>query len=453
MIPRTQLDWGLRFAAWKSWLRHVHGIGWHVWDDKRWRRDNDGEAGRAYANMIKDAYAELGQISDDDERKKAFRDLLAAEKKSYADGALWFAGNCPEMALAAEYLDSNRMLLNCANGTLNLETMELGNHHPENNITKVCRGAYRPGLSETRWSKFAAEILPDEQVRAFVQRLMGVALYGAVTEHVLAVLWGNGRNGKSTFIEAVMHALGDYALQADAKLLLSGASDRHSTERADLQGKRLAICMETARGRQVDAAMAKQLTGGDTVTARRMRRDNISFEPSHTVMLVTNHKPVVPGDDDALWKRIRLIPFTQRFLGQQADKGLLAALKADPDAVITWMAEGWQDYQRDGLAEPAAVLTATDSYREESDLARLFLAERCHIATTEPALSQPGEKSSVIYHAWAAWCKHGGEEPGSNKEFTEMLIEHGLKKEKTRDGVRWLGVTLLTSDNFGGEGL
>src|SRR6185437_4469448 len=115
-----------------------------VWDDQRWRPDDDGEAGRAYANMIKDAYAELPQITEDDERKKAFRDLLAAEKKGFAEGALWFAGQRPEMAVAASQLDANRMLLNCANGTLNLATMALTSHNPDSNITKVCRGKWVP---------------------------------------------------------------------------------------------------------------------------------------------------------------------------------------------------------------------------------------------------------------------------------------------------------------------
>ena len=177
-LPRTQLEWGLRFAAWKSWLCHVHGIGWHVWDDKRWKPDDDGEAARAYSNMIKDAYAELGQISDDDERKRAFRDLLAAEKKSFAEGALWFAACRPEMAVAAASLDQNRMLLNCDNGVLDLAAMRLRPHDMESRITKVCRGKWVPGLGETRWSKFVTEILPDEQVRLFVQRLMGSALPG-----------------------------------------------------------------------------------------------------------------------------------------------------------------------------------------------------------------------------------------------------------------------------------
>ena len=448
--PRTQDDWGRRFAAQVTNMRHVHGIGWHIWDGKRWREDDMALATMAMSDLIRGSYAELATIPSGD-AKNALKDLAMMRRASSVSGALTLAAARPGTAVAARQVDAQPHLLNVANGTLNLTSMTLRDHDPQQLLTKVCRGACRPDEGETRWSKFIAEILPDPDVRAFVQRLMGVAAYGAVIEHVLAVLWGRGRNGKSTFIEAVMHALGDYALQADAKLLLSGASDRHSTERADLQGKRLAICMETAKGRQVDAAMAKQLTGGDTITARRMRKDNISFAPSHTVMLVSNYKPVVPGDDDALWKRIRLIPFTQQFLGKNADKGLPDLLKSDPDAVITWMANGWRDYQCDGLNEPSAVLTATKSYREESDLIGQFLAERCHIAESAYGLDQPGEKSSILYHAWAAWCKPRGEDSGSQKEFTMTLTERGLMSRRCNDGVRWLGVTLL-EESAGSEG-
>lgn len=329
-IPRTQLDWGLRLAEWKSWLRYVHGIGWHVWDDQRWRPDDDGEAGRAYADMIKDAYAELALIGDEAERKKAFQGLVAAEKKGFADGALWFAGNRPEMALAASRLDSGRMLLNCANGTLNLESMALGAHDPAHNITKVCRGAWMPGLLESRWAVFVAEILPDEETRSFVQRLMGSVLPGRVRDHVLPILTGTGGNGKSTFIETILHALGDYGMQADPRLLMASRHDPHPTGQAALQSRRLAVCMESAQGRHLDAPTAKQLTGGDTITARYMRRDFFSFEPSHTIVMVTNHKPVVSGSDEALWRRLVVVPFGQNF-SDRGDPDLKEQLKADPD--------------------------------------------------------------------------------------------------------------------------
>jgi putative DNA primase/helicase len=439
-LPRTQLDWGLRFAAWKSWLRHVHGIGWHVWDDTRWKPDDDGEAARAYTNMIKDAYAELAQIGDDGERKKAFTGLLAAERKSYAEGALWFAACQQSMALAASALDSGRMLLNCANGTLDLATMHLGAHNPAHNITKVTRGAWHPGTGETRWHKFVAEILPDVQIRDFMQRLMGSALPGRVRDHVLPILTGTGSNGKSTFIEAVMHALGDYALQADPSLLMASYHDAHPTGQAALQSRRLAVCMETAHGRKLDAPTAKQLTGGDTITARYMRKDFFSFTPSHTIIMITNHKPVVDGSDEALWRRLVVVPFEQTFSGDSAEPGLKEKLEADPDAVLSWMVEGWIAYTERGLDIPDGVRAATDAYKADSDAVGRFIDERFYMTQfgTVP--------SSQLFAEWQKWCTVNGEDSATQKAFSEELARRGYQKARTGRGYIWKGFTLLAAD-------
>lgn len=447
-LPRTQLDWGLRFATWKSWLRHVHGIGWHTWDDKRWRPDDDGEAGRVYANMVKDAYAELAEISDDTTRKQAFKDLLAAERKSFAEGALWFAACRPEMAVAASRLDASRMLLNCANGTLDLASMQLRPHEMDDSITKVTTGAWIPDLGETRWSKFVAEILPDPAIRGFTQRLMGSTLPGRVREHILPIFTGTGGNGKSTFIEAILHALGDYGMQADPTLLMASRHDAHPTGQAALQSRRLAVCMETAHGRHLDAPTAKQLTGGDTITARYMRKDFFSFEPSHTILMVTNHKPVVDGNDDALWRRLVVVPFEQKFARDQANTDLKDQLESEPDAILSWMIQGWIEYQVHGLAIPDGVRAATEAYKADSDAVGRFIEDRFYE-------TQFGtESSSQVFAEWQKWCAATGEEPGTQKAFSDELTSRGYQKSKSHGQMTWKGFMLVTSenDNRGREG-
>jgi P4 family phage/plasmid primase-like protien len=443
-LPRTQLDWGLRFAARQAGLHFVHGIGWHAWDGTRWKPDTDGEAIRAYSSMVKTAWAELSQITGDDDRKKAFKDLLAAERKPFAEGALWFAGADPRMAVAAELLDANRMLLNCANGTLDLATMHLRPHDPAGNITKVCRGAWAPGTGETRWAKFMAEILPDAGIRGFVQRLMGAALPGRIREHILPILTGTGSNGKSTFIEAVMHALGDYALQADPTLLMASRHDAHPTGQAALQSRRLAVCMETAQGRRLDAPTAKHLTGGDTITARYMRKDFFSFTPSHTIVMVTNHKPVVDGGDEALWRRLAVIPFEQTFSGSDAETGLKEQLESEPDAILSWMIEGWIAYTEQGLGMPNGVRVATDAYKADSDAVGRF-TEECLYPTQFGTVP-----SSRLFAEWQKWCVANGEDPATQKAFSEELGRRGFVRKRTNRGYVFTGFTLLSSENDDG---
>jgi putative DNA primase/helicase len=444
-LPATQLDWALRFASWKSWLKYVHGIGWHVWDDQRWKHDDDGLALLEYTRMVKDAWPVLQQITDTTERKKAFLALTAAEKANFADGVLRFASVQPEMAVAASALDSNRMLLNVANGTLNLNTMELRPHSSDHNITKVCRGGWKPELGETKWSKFMAEILPTTEIRDFVQRLMGSALTGRVRDHILPILTGTGGNGKTTFIEVVLDAVGDYGIQADPRLLMASRHDAHPTGQAALQSRRIAVCMETAEGRRLDAPTAKQLTGGDTITARYMRQDFFSFEPSHTLLMVTNHKPVVSGSDEALWRRLAVVPFEQKFT-DKAETDLKATLKSEPDAVLSWMIQGWIAYQEDGLAIPKTVQTATEAYKADSDAVGRYLVE-CTLKADTITDQTDKTQSSKLFANWQKWCSVNGEESGSQKAFSEELIRRGYQKTLTVGKTYWLGVTVLNWDD------
>jgi putative DNA primase/helicase len=319
--------------------------------------------------------------------------------------------------------------------------MTLRQHAPGDNITKTCRGAWIPGLGETRWAKFMAEILPDAEIRGFVQRLMGSALPGRVREHVLPILTGTGSNGKSTFIEAVMYALGDYALQADPTLLMASRHDAHPTGQAALQSRRLAVCMETAQGRRLDAPTAKQLTGGDTITARYMRKDFFSFEPSHTIFMITNHKPVVDGSDEALWRRLVVVPFEQTFNGDDAQAGLRELLESEPDAILSWMIEGWLTYRPHGLDIPNGVRAATEAYKADSDAVGRFIDE-CLYPTQFGTV-----QSSKLFAEWQKWCITNGEDSATQKAFSEELGRRGHQKTRTGRGYVWKGFTLLASEN------
>jgi putative DNA primase/helicase len=282
-------------------LLFVHSIGWYHWDGQRWAYDDLGAAKRAVIDVLRGAHVD----SFDDKQLRA--DVRKCEWAGVA-GVLDIASALTPFAATVRDLDADPYLLNVANGTLDMRTMEMSAHNPADRLTKVTRAAYtetNPG----EWHTFLETVLPDAAVRAYVQRHVGVALLGKVVEHVLSIWTGTGANGKSTAIGGLCWALGDYASTAEPDLLLH-RNNGHPTGEMDLMGRRLVVVAETDEGRRLAEATMKRLTGGDTIRARRMRMDFVEFEPSHTPILVTNHLPAVSGDDPAVWRRIRVVPYT-----------------------------------------------------------------------------------------------------------------------------------------------
>ena len=280
---------------------HVTGLGWHHWDGTRFRPDDRGAAKRAVLAELRRALAE--SLGD----KELRADVRKCESASGVAGVLDLAAALDPFAAAVSDLDADPHLINVANGTLDLHTLALRPHSPADRITKVCRGAYTPDAKSDAWEAFLARVLPDDTVRRFVQRLIGVSLLGAVREHVLAILTGEGANGKGTFYKAVCNTLGDYASTAEPDLFMH-RDGAHPTGEMDLLGRRLIVVSESERDRRLAEATMKRLTGGDTIRARRMRQDFVEFTPSHTALLVTNHWPKVSGDDPANGFRHGFLP-------------------------------------------------------------------------------------------------------------------------------------------------
>jgi putative DNA primase/helicase len=199
-----------------------------------------------------------------------------------------------------------------------------------------------------------ARVLPDAEVRGFLQRLAGIGLLGAVVEHVLGILTGVGANGKSVLDKAIRYAFGDYACTAEPDLFMH-RDGGHPTGEMDLRGVRWVVVSETDKDRRLAEATMKRLTGGDTIRARRMRQDFVEFTPSHTPLLITNHLPNVSGDDAAIWRRLRVVPFGVVIPEKEQDNELDARLQLEADGILAWAVAGYRDYLERGLDEPATV--------------------------------------------------------------------------------------------------
>ena len=444
--PRTDLGYARRLIhVYGDRLRYVPA--WHrwlVWDGTRWAHDATGQAQRWAKVIARKVTTDALAVEDDQARKAAVSIARHGESAHAVAGALTLAGTEPGIVVTPADLDADPFLLNCRNGTLDLRTGELREHDPADLLTKMTGAAFDPGAPSTEFGIFLQRVQPDPGMRAYLARLIGHALEGKVVEHILPIFHGDGANGKGTFISAVLAALGDYADAADPELLNARTFDAHPTGVADLFGLRLAVLHENDAGRRLAEGTVKRLTGGDRLKARRMREDFWHFEPSHTFVMLTNYKPVVSGQDEGIWRRLRLVPWGVVIPAGERDDRLGDRLRLEADHILTWLVRGYQDWHEHGFAEPDQVTNATAAYRADSDALGRFIDQRC--------LTGPNfiVRSSELFTAWSKWCAVEGIESGSNKAFTESLHNRGYDTRRTNIGAVWHGLGLAAEGDGDG---
>lgn len=344
----------------------------------------------------------------------------------------------PALGVPMKAFDADPWLLNTPTGTVDLRSGELRAHNPNDRITKITAASYDPEATAPTWEAFLERVLPEPEVRACAQRLMGLALVGEVREHVFGVFCGTGANGKSTFLNAIQHALGDYAKTVRSEVLMEKRNDQHPAEVAQLRGLRLVVANESRAGQTLDEGLIKSLSGGDPISARFMRQDPFEFLPSHTLVLCTNHRPNIKGVEEGIWRRVLLFPWNVTIPKEERDPELPAKLRAEVAGVMTWLIRGCAEYQRCGLDPPLAVRAATAEYRHESDTVGRFLGECCVAVDSKT-------QASKLYDAFVAWCAESEEEPMSSTEFGKQLIAAGIQRSDA-NGKRWYRIGLRARD-------
>ena len=425
-------------------LRYCHPWGrWLVYDGASYRVDDRGAVVGLAKDAARSVFEEAKDAPDDETAKRLGKWASMSLSESKLRSMLSLAQSEPGIPILPEEMDASKDLLNVLNGTIDLRTGELREHRREDLITKVAPVEYDPDAAAPAWDATLERVLPSEEVRAFFKRLCGYAITGDVSEHVLPVLYGTGANGKSTVLNALLEAVGEYGMQAAPDLLIA-KSGGHPTEVADLFGMRLVASIEVEDGRRLAESLVKQLTGGDKVRARRMRQDFWQFDPTHTAFLCTNHKPEIKGVDNAIWRRIRLIPFTETIPPAEQDKKLPEKLRAELSGILAWCVEGCLEWRRDGLQAPEEVRKATGAYRSEMDVIGAFLRDECEIGRDFKATLKD------VYARYEEWCEEGGERAESKRKFNARLTERGRFADRRSGpgGLReWHGLRLLTKEN------
>lgn len=341
--------------------------------------------------------------------------------------------------------DRNPNLLNTMNGTLDTETYQLLPHKSADLLTQLSPCDYDPNAECPSWDAFLQQVLPDDQVRDFVQRAVGYCLTGDISERCIFILHGSGRNGKSTFIDTIAEMMGDYSVRASTELLMvkqqgGGGADAAAHELARLKGARFAHASEADQGRRMSEALIKEMTGGEEIVARLIYGTPFSYYPEFKIWLGTNHRPNIRGTDEAIWDRIRLIPFTVRIPDEDVipRRVLKDTLMSEMSGILAWAVRGLQNYIENGLPTPEAVKDATTGYRFEMDAIGLFLAECCE--------SVPGMQvaSQRLYNRYRQWCDDNKEHTVTQTAFSTNLSEQkGYIKKKTNTSKFWQDLTIV----------
>lgn len=446
-------------------VRFIHAWGkFLVWDGRRWAVD---ECGRAMAlatdtaramlanatdelNVAQKAFADLKASGDEEGAARAERRMKIARQafshavKTQSAGRLHamldLSKSNPSIAVKHDELDANPWLLNVANGTVDLRTAELRPHNRSDLITKLAPVAFDTTATCPTWDTFLHSAQAgNEEMLSFLRRSRGYMLTGRTTEHALFFFFGPSGTGKSTYFVTLHELLGDYAARAPRGLLSLAKGERHSTGLTMLHGSRFVSCGEVQENEVLDEALIKDVTGGEAITARRMREDDWTFVPTHKLVIPGNHKPIIKNFDDAMRRRLRLVPWTVK--PAHADKTLPDQLRAELPGILADAVRGCLEWQRDGLGEPLAVRDATDEFQEESDLLAEFF--RLHV-TFEPEARIPRKQLRVAYESY---CEENGMRPVGAKKVAAKLRGNGVTETSVRlpsgkvsDG--WKGVRL-----------
>lgn len=434
----TQHGPDLRFITlWDRWL---------YWDGTRWRVDDTGEVYRRAMATVTRMYEEAAGDTDEESRKAKAKHALRSEAVGRVKAMVTLAQSAVEIAITPRQLDQCPWLLNCQNGTVDLKTGELRPHRREDLITKSTGVIFDPDTPCPLWEDFLDRVMDGNQsLIDYLQRLSGYALSGDVSEHGFDLAYGGGANGKTSLLNTLLAVLGDYGKIAAPGLLLRKHSNDHPTQIADLFGARMVTSVEFEEGGRFNEALVKQLTGGDRVKARWMRADFFEFEPTWKLIIGTNHRPVIRGSDHAIWRRVRLIPFTVTIPHAEQDKRLVEKLKREElSGILAWAVRGCLEWQQQGLNPPCEVQAATDEYRRDMDILGDFL-DACCVVTPAAQVT-----AKALYEHYAEWCKESGEHAVSQKRLGTALVERGFARRKTNQGHCWFGLQLCSEAEWTG---
>ncbi len=438
-------------------LMYIKDSGWYGWSGKYWSRD-EGErtlqlcAQKTVRKMKNEIFARIAKARHDDIAPKEIKEIFKSfcRFRINSGNTNRVSAMCtearPHLTKSKNDLDTHAYLLNVQNGTLNLKAsyngaenfdgIVLENHKRSNRVTKLANVSYDPEAEAPTFQQFIREVVPDDDVRLFLQRFFGCGLTGSTREQVILMLWGEGSNGKSTLVDLIDWLLGDYALVTPFASLLHTDQRRGGEPTPDLArmpGARFVSAAEPESGARFAESMLKQLTGGEKMTVRHLRQDFFEFKPQFKLCLSFNNKPYIRGQDEGIWRRLMLVPFEQRFVDPERlseNPGALPKIKdidkklrAEAPGILNWLLDGYRMWAETGLDKPAQIRMATDEYRHESNPVHQFVQSWCQHERSAMI------SASRLYNVYQLWCKENAMDPQKQTSFGRRMTEMNFERD------------------------
>lgn len=409
-------------AAWGKWLE---------WDGKRWQIDS---VLRIF-DLVRVVCRDISIFANNDpfltpHQQNKVSSLYGAGKTIAAIEKILRSDS--RHASKPEDWDKDIWALNTPDGVVNLKTGELRPAKIEDYSTKSTSLAPAKEANCPCWHAFLDTVTGnDPELKKFLQRMAGYSLTGSIKEHALFFLYGTGGNGKGTFLGIVQHILADYAQVAGMDVFIEQRGNRHPTEVASLMGARLVTAQETEEGRRWAESRIKTMTGGDLIRARYMRMDEFTFAPQFKLVIAGNHKPGLRNVDEAIKRRMNLVPFTITINKAQRDLDLHQKLVAEAPAILRWMIDGCLDWQERGLQQPECVMAATDQYLADQDSMLEWIESCCSVNVNAKG------KSADLYASYKAFTERANEYVLSIRGWKSKLESRGITAVKS-DGLMYL---------------
>ena len=394
---------------------------WMYYDGKRWKHDDTGRmkilADKVVENMKNEKLFLADGVDQEDMEKYRYRHWKDSRNHNKKVNMM---KECEHLLpVTNETFDNDFNLFNVQNGFINLIKGQLSEHERSNYFTKISNVEYTDKADCPKWDEFLDDIfLGNQELVRFIQRAVGYSLSGHTSEQVLFVLYGNGRNGKSVFLDILNEVFGNYSTNIQPQAIMASKNNSDaSPEIAKLDGARLVTTTEPNEGERFDEGLLKQLTGGDRVSARKLYENEFEFTPQFKLWMATNHKPYVRGRDEGIWRRFVIIPFDKQIPLHEIDRDLTKKLKRELPAIMRWCVDGFLEWQRIGLSEPAIIKEQRDEYRTEMDSISAFIEECCE---TDYKFKI---SASELFSAYDNWAKRNNQHKMTNVKFAAEMLK------------------------------